>query len=537
MKSSIGLKGAVSFLLATSLFCACAALEAAEPDVSTPESAASSTATPKPPTPPIPNLLTPQKHSVIDDDPRLKRTVSLALKDVTVSDLLAKLTELTAVKLTVSSAIADRKLTVIGRGTPVVTVMAQVGFLFDWGWLRQTDKEEITYKLQQMPGALRRAQQLRDNIINRSINQEAEAEWQRLQPILDAWVTSGGDIDSVRDLDPSMAQNIENDPQLEYKLTSLAAMPPGARYAWIAQQIQAASQLQGPDVSYGLVKQYTAANPNSGSGSDPALSRKVNLKLTSGTDFSAALEAFAKVARLSIVEDSYDRKTTLRTTEWKDAAISDILDSICNDAGYDWAKSGTVIRCRNRTWFLDELRAVPDSVAKQYKALKQSQGRLYFDDYVGLVSSLTDDQLSGLVESGDKYQLSVEAAVAVQYLPYFRFFGQLTSDQRSAVWSPIGLTMAGMTANQQAMFLQLMSMTRPLNPPYWAPGVVFYARLRGSLGYDVMISFGVEGRISETVLVLPRPQAAPPSPPAPTSETTPPPATEGTTTPPAPSGS
>jgi hypothetical protein len=520
-ESTTMLRRAVSTFLAVLLICACVSPIVAEPDTPTAAPAAvSSTEKPKPP--PVPSLVVTEKRSIIDEDPRLKRTVSLVLRDVPVSTLLAKLTELTAVRLEASSRIADSKLTVVSRGAPVVTIMAQVGYLSDWGWQRLTKKDEIAYRLLQKSGTRRRAQELRDSIVDKSVNEAADAEWQSTQPILDAWVTSGRDIDALRDMDPSMADTIQSDPQLEYKLDSLASMPPGARYAWIVQQIRAASRIQGPDVTYDLVKQYTAANPGSSVVSDPALSKKVTLKLADGTSLSSALEAFAKVARLSVVADSYDRKTTLTTTEWKDTSIGEILSSITNDAGYDWVRSGNFLRCRNRTWFLDELRTVPEGVANRWKALKEKQGRLYFQDYVGLVSSLTDDQLAGLADSGDKYLLSDEASVCLRYLPYFLFFGQLGSSQRSAVWSADGLSMAGMSLSQQAAFLRIMAMTRPLTPPYWAPRVVFYARQRGSQGFEIVLSFDVDGRVTETQLVLSRSQANPP--PATTPATTPPPA-------------
>jgi hypothetical protein len=521
-ESTTMLRGCVSFLLVSFLTCALAVTLAAEPDTPTAPAPAASTVKPKPP--PVPNLAQSDKRSIIDEDPRLKRTVSVVIRDDSVSALLAKLTELTAVKLEVSPQIAGKKLTVIGRGTPVVTIMAQVGYLFDWGWQRLTDKDEIAYRLQERPGTRRHAQELRDRIVNTSVNRAADAEWQKTQPILDAWVTSGGDIDAVRDLDPSMAETIQNDPQLEYKLNNLAAMPAGARYSYIVQQLRAANRTQSPDVAYGLVKEYAAANSGSGDSSDPALSGKVSLKLADGASLSGALEAFAKAAHFSIVADSYDRNTALKKTEWKDTSIGEILDSITNDAGYDWIRSGSFLRCRNRTWFLDELRAIPESVARQWKALKERQGRLVFQDYVGLVSSFTDDQLSGLADSGDKYSLSNEAAVAIRYLPYFRFFGQLSSGQSAAVWDPAGLALAGMSAGQQADFIQLISMTRPLTSPYWAPGVVFYARQRGSQGYDFVLSFEVDGRVSEIQLSLSRSQANPPPTPTPAPAPTPTPA-------------
>ncbi|MDO8589646.1 MAG: hypothetical protein Q7T82_21690 [Armatimonadota bacterium] len=451
-----------------------------------------------------------ERRSMIDEDPRLRRTVTLVLRDKPVSVLLAKLTELTAVKLEAAPEVLKRKLTVVGRGTPVVTIMAQVGYLFDWGWIRVTNKDEIAYKLQPKAGLRRRAQSMRDSIVNKAINRAAGAEWEKTQPLLDAWMESRGDIDAIRDADPSIAEAIAGDPSFEYKMSSLADMPPGARYNWIVQQIRAANDIRGPDVAYGIVKDYLSERSGSRR-SDSFLDKKISLQLADGAPLSVALQALSKATHLNAVADIYDRKANVETAEWKDKRIADIIESIASDTGYEWVLSGNFVRFRNRTWFLDELRTVPEAVAKRFKDLKEKQGRLTFQDYVELVSSLTDDQLSGLAESGDKYSLAGEAAAALRYLPYFRFFVGLGNGQRAAMWASGGLSMAAMGHSQQEAFLRLIALDRPLTPPYWAPGVFFFARQRGSQGYEIVFSFDVEGRLRwDHRLTLPMPPSASP---------------------------
>lgn len=525
--------GICSLALFTAFFVVESACSADES--TTPAAAATTTANPAPPTVGPPISLT-EKRSVIDEDPRLKRTVTLVMRDKTISQLLSKLTELTAVKLTATSSVKSRKVTVIARGAPVVTIMAEVGRLFDWGWQRVTAKDEITYKLQPRAGLMRRAQLTRDRIVNMAMDQAAASDWEKTQPILDAWLASGRDMDVLNSSNPTAAQAIQGDPAMAYKLDALTATPPYQRRQWIVNQLRLENEIRGPDVAYGIVKDYYAARIGATSTSDPELATKVNAKLPDGAALSAALEIFSKASHFSVVADIYDRKTSVDAEDFKQAAISVIADAIANDTGYEWTRSGAFLRFRNRTWFLDELRTVPEDVAKRFKELKEKNGRLTFHDYVDLVSSLTDDQLSGLAESGDRFGLAEEGAMALRHLPYFRFFVGLNQGQRTAIWQPGGISMVQMTRAQQDAFLRLMSLQRPLTPPYWAPGVFFYARQRSSLGYDVVFAFNIEGRLRwEYRLSLPRPQSEEPPP---TEEATPEltagtlPSADGTETPP-----
>ena len=442
--------------------------------------------------PPLPDLTSARKP-FIEEDPRLKRTVTLILRDRPITELLARLTELTAVKLEAHSDIRDRKITAIARGAPVVNLMAEVGKLMSWGWQRLTEESEIAYRLQPQAGLRRRAQFLRDSIVNTSIREKAAEEWRSAQPVLEAWLQSGGDIDALRGVDESIADRIEQDPNLEYRIHTMALMPPGSRYQWLVDQIRYVDQIRGPGTSYALVEQKMAGKKTSPSGKDPAFARKVDVKLGSDSALSAALEAVSKTAEMSLVADSYSRKTVVKTTGWKESPLSDVLDTIAGETSYDWTYSGGFVRFRSRTWFLDELRDVPERLIKRWKDLKEKQGRLYFQDYVGLVSSLTDDQLDGLSEAGASNPLSEDAAVALRYLPQFRFYSGLGDPQRNAAWSGAGLTMSRMTREQKQAFLRLMALDRPLTPPYWEPAVLFLVRQRGSQGYEIIFTFDVEG--------------------------------------------
>ena len=450
----------------------------------------------------VPCLAQAQKKTLVEEDSRLQREVTLTMLERPVYELLTKLSDLTAVKLQVKQELRERKLTAIVRGVQVGSLMAQVAYLFDWGWRRVTDGDQITYRLETRAGSRDRAQRLRDNIVDSAIQQLVAEEWQTVQPLLETWIDNDGVMEDIASADPEAAKAIEADPDMPFKLDRLANMPSDSRYPWLAGQVRLDYALGGPDTSYAMVDTY-ASKQRIVKSSTPKLATKVDLKLLKAAPLSEALLSLSKAARLNVLADAYSRKSQVDPSEWEQAPITGILNDMANEARYDWTDSAGFVRLRSRTWFLDELQDVPERIAKRWKDLRDKQGRLYFQDYLGLVRDLNADQLAGLADPSSKYGLTQEAAMTLQYLSHFVFYGSLTASQRAAALIPPGIAMSRMSQDQQDAFFRLMSLDRTVRPPLYRPGAFFGARI-GSNGADVAYLYNVQGMAPwERQIVMP----------------------------------
>src|SRR5712692_1827290 len=61
-----------------------------------------------------------------------------------------------------------------------------------------------------------------------------------------------------------------------------------------------------------------------------------------------------------------------------------------------WERRGKLIRLRARTWFFDRPREIPLRLVRRWKVLCDKYGALPLDDYVAMVTTLSDGQLDSM---------------------------------------------------------------------------------------------------------------------------------------------
>jgi hypothetical protein len=105
-----------------------------------------------------------REEAVVDD--RLHRTVAVRQKAVALSDLCAQLRAETGIELSAGASVADEKVTLFCRRTPLREVMRQLSRPFGYTWIRSGRQPEYRYELAQDL----RSQLLEEELRNRERN-------------------------------------------------------------------------------------------------------------------------------------------------------------------------------------------------------------------------------------------------------------------------------------------------------------------------------------------------------------------------------
>ncbi|HTE18670.1 MAG TPA: hypothetical protein VK689_09865 [Armatimonadota bacterium] len=97
----------------------------------------------------------------LDGEPRLDKTIDLAMKDEPLADLLARVAKETGAPLKASPEVADERVTLFARSRPAREVLAVVAEHFDYSWVRGTSQGVERLTLYQDLAARQREQALR----------------------------------------------------------------------------------------------------------------------------------------------------------------------------------------------------------------------------------------------------------------------------------------------------------------------------------------------------------------------------------------
>jgi hypothetical protein len=117
-----------------------------------------------------------------------------------------------------------------------------------------------------------------------------------------------------------------------------------------------------------------------------------------------------------------------------------------------WDRRGRLIRLRSRTWFLDRPREVPLRFVRGWQAQIARHAGLPLDTYAEMATHLTDAQLGTVGDLPDLLDLPRDLSSVDGGRHALRLYAALSSDQRQSLWRGEGLSVAGMSPAQRALF-------------------------------------------------------------------------------------
>jgi RNA polymerase sigma factor (sigma-70 family) len=89
-------------------------------------------------------------HS-LDDDPQIRRRVTIKTEGIALGELFALWAKQTGVRLQVDDYTADDKVIILGPPRPMNEIMADIAALYNDTWLHSRDGERHTYRLTRLP--------------------------------------------------------------------------------------------------------------------------------------------------------------------------------------------------------------------------------------------------------------------------------------------------------------------------------------------------------------------------------------------------
>jgi hypothetical protein len=135
---------------------------------------------------------------------------------------------------------------------------------------------------------------------------------------------------------------------------------------------------------------------------------------------------------------------------------------------YLWDHRDRLIRLRNREWFFDRPREVPQRLVRRWREMCDQYGSLSLEETLTAVTTLNDAQLQS---ADDLLQRSTLEARHLFFQPLsparqvLRLYAALTPGQQQALWSERPLAVAAMTPPQRALFLAALQETERSRQP------------------------------------------------------------------------
>ncbi len=440
-----------------------------------------------------------------EQDPRLSRTVSISLKSANVGQFLRSISALTAVNIRAESRNAEnRGIRASLREAPLAVVLNQTALLFDWGIKRNVLDGEIVYRFILTGPADRGNPRAVQRILSTAVRSEAEKSLEEIKPIIDAWTKALGDFENLKNQNPDIARELENDPEMLFRVARLSSLSELERRQWIEERILTLLDEQGPQAKFELVKSQIASEPPS---QIPNIENEptVSLKIEEKTPFWSAIEMLSKQTGINFLSDRYSRPIYVSKANFEKANLTDILNSFCRDALYEWKISGNFIRLKSKLWFYEELREPPLPVIERWLKVKSTRGQLSFSDLAGLAASLTHDQIAGLADQevpADKPNLVWEGRNILKSLHEFRLYNMLNGEQKRAAEGRLGLAFLQMNPAQRDGFLRYAP-PGDFPPEQAAESALFISFTENSAIFRYDFGLGVS-RTKEVMIAVPR---------------------------------
>ena len=180
------------------------------------------------------------------------------------------------------------------------------------------------------------------------------------------------------------------------------------------------------------------------------------------------LPAVAGTYGVSVIADAYEANPVnvpLPGTE--PIALHLLLDRYAAPF-YHWDHRDRLIRLRNREWFFDRPREVPQRLVRRWREMYDQYGGLPLEETLTAVTTLNDAQLQS---ADDLLQRSTMEARQIFTQPLYparhvlRLYAALTPGQQQALWSERPLAVAEMTPPQRALFLAALQETERSRQP------------------------------------------------------------------------
>jgi hypothetical protein len=194
------------------------------------------------------------------------------------------------------------------------------------------------------------------------------------------------------------------------------------------------------------------------------------------------LPDLARIYDVSIISDAYTKSASglfvSQSFPSEPTALSALLDRLAG--GYEWDHQGRLIRMRSRTWFLERPREIPLRLARRWKAMGEQYGALPFEEYVRMVTELSDGQLEGLTLLAREVKLPVAAPDLNAVYPArhaLRLYASLSPAEKQALWRGDALPVARLAPAQRELFRAALrernrDRTPPLDLRQWAAGSI-----------------------------------------------------------------
>lgn len=197
------------------------------------------------------------------------------------------------------------------------------------------------------------------------------------------------------------------------------------------------------------VKSETTGEPlNQHPTDDPDLQAKVTLKPDSAKLVDVE-KSLAETAKMGVVSDSfgdlyrgYSPRGQVPGTE---TVLKDMLDRIGDIYVYNWDKQSGIIELRDRNWFKKRAVQIPEEWLEKWRNEFTGTGTLGLDS-LAEIAQLTQDQLMNNVATDDTLYSS--AYVIFGSRDILRFYGGLSSEQRSMLMSKSGMDLAALSQDQ-----------------------------------------------------------------------------------------
>jgi hypothetical protein len=128
----------------------------------------------------------------------------------------------------------------------------------------------------------------------------------------------------------------------------------------------------------------------------------------------------------------------------------------------DWDRSGSLIRIRDRRWFVDRPREIPLRTVRRWAALQERLGALPLEEFVLAATTLTDlqvDTLEGLFNTEVLPSQLADLRSLSGSLSLLRLYARLSPDQRQALEAGKPMAMAQLSPAQRPLVLAQLKRT------------------------------------------------------------------------------
>jgi hypothetical protein len=116
-------------------------------------------------------------------------------------------------------------------------------------------------------------------------------------------------------------------------------------------------------------------------------------------------------------------------------------------------RSGTLVRLRSRTWFLDRRQESPLRLVRHWQAICRERGALPIEEYLTMAATLTETQVKALPQLLGETDLPRDLLQVPPARHVLRLLAVLTPAQQRILWQGTALPVARMTPAQSQLFL------------------------------------------------------------------------------------